>query len=150
LAKLLRAGELAAVCAGRTPRGLFVGRAAAVEMLEIVLHFSLMAIRGHRLTGLGLEGEAQHGPFCRLGVSVKETSVCIVDDTGEIVREVKVASEPDALLAVRSRPGSRRRGLKKAIVALARRPAAIMHRSGSTAPSADGQAQPHESHDGGR
>ena len=35
-----------------------------------------------------------------LDVSVKETSVCIVDDTGKIVREVKVASEPDALLAV--------------------------------------------------
>jgi len=26
--------------------------------------------------------------------------VCIVDDTGKIVREVKVASEPEALLAV--------------------------------------------------
>ena len=35
-----------------------------------------------------------------LDVSVKETSVCIVDDTGKIVREVKVASEPKALLAV--------------------------------------------------
>jgi transposase len=35
-----------------------------------------------------------------LDVSVKETSVCIVDDTGKIVREVKVASEPAALLAV--------------------------------------------------
>jgi hypothetical protein len=34
-----------------------------------------------------------------LDVSVKETSVCIVDDTGKIVREVKVASEPQALLA---------------------------------------------------
>jgi transposase len=33
-------------------------------------------------------------------VSVKDTSVCIVDDTGKIVREVKVASEPDALLQV--------------------------------------------------
>jgi transposase len=33
-------------------------------------------------------------------VSVNETSVCIVDDTGKIVREVKVASEPEALLAV--------------------------------------------------
>src|SRR5450759_5981516 len=33
-----------------------------------------------------------------LDVSVKETSVCIVDDTGRIVREVKVASEPEALL----------------------------------------------------
>jgi hypothetical protein len=33
-------------------------------------------------------------------VSVKETSVCIVDGTGKIVREVKVASEPDTLLAL--------------------------------------------------
>jgi transposase len=38
--------------------------------------------------------------FAGLDVSVKETSVCIVDETGRIVREVKVASEPDALLAV--------------------------------------------------
>ena len=37
--------------------------------------------------------------FAGLDVSVKETSVCIVDDTGRIVREVKVASEPEALLA---------------------------------------------------
>jgi predicted NBD/HSP70 family sugar kinase len=35
-----------------------------------------------------------------LDVSVKETSICIVDDTGRIVREVKVASEPEELLAV--------------------------------------------------
>ena len=39
-------------------------------------------------------------PFAGLDVSVKETSICIVDDTGRIVREVKVASEPEALLAV--------------------------------------------------
>ena len=37
--------------------------------------------------------------FAGLDVSVKETSVYIVDDTGRIVREVKVASEPDVLLA---------------------------------------------------
>src|SRR6185436_13598898 len=42
--------------------------------------------------------------FAGLDVSVKETSVCIVDDTGRIVREVKVASEPDALLAVLTNP----------------------------------------------
>ncbi len=36
--------------------------------------------------------------FAGLDVSVKDTSVCIVDDTGRIVREVKVASEPEALL----------------------------------------------------
>src|SRR6201997_1810800 len=38
--------------------------------------------------------------FAGLDVSVKDTSVCIVDGTGKIVREVKVASEPQALLAV--------------------------------------------------
>ena len=38
--------------------------------------------------------------FAGLDVSVNETSICIVDETGRIVREAKVASEPDALLAV--------------------------------------------------
>ncbi len=38
--------------------------------------------------------------FVGLDVSVKETSVCIVDDTGRIVKEVKAASEPQALLKV--------------------------------------------------
>ena len=42
--------------------------------------------------------------FAGLDVSVKETSVCIVDDTGRIVREVKVASGPEALLAVLKNP----------------------------------------------
>jgi transposase len=45
--------------------------------------------------------------FAGLDVSVKETSVCIVDETGKIVREVKVASEPDALLAVLRSPAYR-------------------------------------------
>jgi transposase len=45
--------------------------------------------------------------FAGLDVSVKATSVCIVDDTGRIVREVKVASEPEALLAVLTNPGYR-------------------------------------------
>jgi hypothetical protein len=45
--------------------------------------------------------------FAGLDVSVKETSVCIVDDTGKIVREVKVASEPDALLAELRNPAHR-------------------------------------------
>jgi transposase len=42
--------------------------------------------------------------FAGLDVSVKETSVCIVDDTGRLVREVKVASEPEALLPVLMNP----------------------------------------------
>ena len=42
--------------------------------------------------------------FAGLDVSVKDTSVCIVDDTGRIIREVKVASEPEALLEVLRNP----------------------------------------------
>src|SRR5258705_6880377 len=42
--------------------------------------------------------------FAGLDVSVKETSICIVDDTGRFVREVKVASEPEALLQVLANP----------------------------------------------
>ena len=38
--------------------------------------------------------------FAGLDVSVKDTSVCIVDGTGKVVREVKVASEPEALLPI--------------------------------------------------
>ena len=43
--------------------------------------------------------------FAGLDVSVKETSVCIVDDAGRIVREAKVLSEPEALLQVLMVPG---------------------------------------------
>ena len=52
--------------------------------------------------------------FAGLDVSVKETSLCIVDGTGKIVREVKVASEPDTLLAVLTNPAYhfKRIGLK--------------------------------------
>ena len=42
--------------------------------------------------------------FAGMDVSVKETSVCIVDEAGKIVREVKVASEPEALLAALKNP----------------------------------------------
>src|SRR6516162_8291047 len=42
--------------------------------------------------------------FAGLDVSIKETSICIVDDTGKIVREVKVASEPEALSTVLNNP----------------------------------------------
>ena len=52
--------------------------------------------------------------FAGLDVSVKDTNVCIVDDTGKIIREVKVASEPEALLAVLKNPAChfKRIGLK--------------------------------------
>jgi hypothetical protein len=38
--------------------------------------------------------------FAVLDESVKNTSVCILDEMGKVVREVKVASEPEALVVV--------------------------------------------------
>src|SRR5262252_2428805 len=64
-----------------------------------------MVKRGHRCTGPKHQKEKRSmDHFAGLDVSVKDTSVCIVDDTGRITREVKVASEPDALLAVLANP----------------------------------------------
>src|SRR5213083_540094 len=50
--------------------------------------------------------------FAGLDVSVKETSVCIVDDAGKIVREARVASEPEALLQVLTIYRFKRAGLE--------------------------------------
>ena len=50
--------------------------------------------------------------FAGLDVSVKETSICIVDDAGRIVRELKVASEPEALLPVLTKHSFKRIGLE--------------------------------------
>jgi len=41
-----------------------------------------------------------HGVFCRIDVSLELSSVCVVDATGKIAREAKVASEPPALIAL--------------------------------------------------
>ena len=38
--------------------------------------------------------------FAGVDVSVKDTNVCILDDTGKIDREVKAATEPEALLSM--------------------------------------------------
>src|SRR6266481_5479283 len=66
-----------------------------------------MVKRGPCVRPQASEGEAQHGPFCWNGRFGQGDSVCIVDDTGRIVREVKVASEPEALLAVLTNPAFR-------------------------------------------
>jgi len=36
--------------------------------------------------------------YAGIDVSLKDSSVCVVDATGKVVREVKVASEPEALV----------------------------------------------------
>ena len=51
-----------------------------------------MVKRGHRCAGPKHQKEKRSMDyFGGLDVSVKDTSVCIVDDTGKIVREVKAA-----------------------------------------------------------
>ena len=39
------------------------------------------------------------GYFAGLDVSLEETTICVVDDAGKIVREARAASEPEALVA---------------------------------------------------
>jgi transposase len=51
------------------------------------------------------DGEAQHETL--LDVSVKESSVCIVDETGKVCREVKVLSHPEDLVQVLKDPAWR-------------------------------------------
>jgi predicted NBD/HSP70 family sugar kinase len=34
--------------------------------------------------------------YAGLDVSIKETSVCVIDGAGQVVREVKVPTEPEA------------------------------------------------------
>ena len=58
-----------------------------------------MVKRGHCCTGpKDQKGKRSMDYFAGLDVSVKDTSVCVVDGTGKIAREVKVASEPAASL----------------------------------------------------
>jgi hypothetical protein len=45
--------------------------------------------------------------YAGLDVSVKETSVCIVDETGAICRELKILSYPDDLIRVLKDPAWR-------------------------------------------
>jgi transposase len=40
-----------------------------------------------------------------LDVSVKETAICIVDEGGTVVREIKVATEPEAVIAFLNNAG---------------------------------------------
>jgi hypothetical protein len=69
-----------------------------------VLRFRLMVKQG-RVCGLKPRKEKRAWTILRdWTFSVNDASVCIVDETGRIVREVKVASEPDALQAVLTNP----------------------------------------------
>src|SRR5271169_2111321 len=68
-----------------------------------VLRFRLMVKRGPCVRPHQREKRSMDH-FAGLDVSVKETSVCIVDDAGKIVREAKVASERETLHQVLANP----------------------------------------------
>jgi hypothetical protein len=95
---------------GNVPEDGVIGRPSLWIAEDLwVLRFRLMVKRGR---GYGLKHQKEKRSmdhFAGLDVSVKETSICIVDDTGRIVREVKVASEPAALLKVLGNPTARKR-----------------------------------------
>ena len=57
-----------------------------------------MIERGPVCIGHKHRGGAAVRYFAGLDVSLEETAICIVDEAGEIVREARVASEPDALV----------------------------------------------------
>jgi predicted NBD/HSP70 family sugar kinase len=60
--------------------------------------------------------------YVGLDVSVKGTNVCIVDKAGKVIREVKVATEPEAIFAVLTEEAL---AIERPV---ARRMAVIMHR----------------------
>jgi hypothetical protein len=86
--------------------------------------------------------------FAGLDVSVNKTSVCIVDDAGRMVREAKVASEPEALLQVLKSGGYRfkRIGLESSTARWNDVPRGTMDEVRSYVrldlPSGDGKADP--------
>src|SRR4051794_1567473 len=43
-------------------------------------------------------------PYAGLDVSLEETSVCILDETGKVCREIKVARHPEDLLRILQDP----------------------------------------------
>jgi transposase len=57
-----------------------------------------MVKRGHRCTGPKHQKEKRSiDHFAGLDVSGQGHELCMVDGTGKIIREAKVASEPDAI-----------------------------------------------------
>ena len=81
-------------------RGQAVAVAAALVLLVKSCHWKEAWIVRPRTTGGALMKY-----FAGLDVSLEWTSVCVVDDEGEIVREARVLSEPDALVAFFSELG---------------------------------------------
>src|SRR5271166_2954127 len=90
------------------PKDGVIGRRACGQLK--ILGAALQADSEYEVRVYGLKHQKEKRSmdyFAGLDVSVKETSVCIVDDMGKIVRELKVASEPKSLLAALKNPAYR-------------------------------------------
>jgi transposase len=66
-----------------------------VEWLS--LRMMVLETRSERSASSIMRGTAV-GHYAGIDVSLKESSVCVVDAAGKLIREVKVASEPEALV----------------------------------------------------
>ncbi len=70
-----------------------------------VLRFELMVKRGlHARSHKHHREKRSMKHYAGLDVAVKETAICIVDETGKICREMKVESHPEDLVRVLSDP----------------------------------------------
>lgn len=69
-----------------------------------VLRFELMVERGLSNSHKHQERKRSMKHYAGLDVSVKETTICVVDEAGTICREIKVTSHPDDLIAVLKDP----------------------------------------------
>ena len=49
--------------------------------------------------------------YVGLDVSVRETSVCVVDETGRVLKEARVPTEPEAIASLLAKGGFAARGL---------------------------------------
>jgi len=76
-----------------------IGR-PALRFAAGVLRPRLMVERGPRWAASSIMEERSVQHSAGLDVSIKETSICIVDERGAIVRELKVESHPEDLLRV--------------------------------------------------
>jgi hypothetical protein len=84
--------------------GVIGVRAAGVAApLEDVRTWSVLIAHKHRK-------EAVMNYYAGMDVPLEETSICIVDETGRIVKETRAASEPPALIAALEDIGRRRVG----------------------------------------
>ena len=80
-----------ALCGGALARGLLGGWRSSLKLMVSRTESGMSRSKHHRGTTMVY--------YAGIDVSLECSSVCVVDASGKIVREGKVASEPEALIA---------------------------------------------------